>query len=80
MKIVKRSREARQYSLNGQTTSSSADLFGDQPFTHLCDTLPTSQNMFQVSEPGSIPTSDLGFSRELMVWIPNGHVLQIIQR
>lgn len=59
------------YSLDSRTTSSPADLFGDQPFTHLCDTLPTFQNLFQVSKPVSIRTSDPGFSRVLLGRTPN---------
>jgi len=73
---MERNREARPYSLDGQTTSSPADLFGYQTFTHLCDTLPTSQNMFQLAEPVSIPTSYLGFFSGLMVRDPTGMACQ----
>ncbi|MEO8327553.1 MAG: hypothetical protein ABI618_17005 [Nitrospirota bacterium] len=66
--------------MNGQTTSFLADLFGYQTFTHLCYKLPISQNVFQLSEPVSIRTPELGFSRGLMVRDPTGHILQIVQR
>jgi hypothetical protein len=36
--------------------------------------------VFHLAEPVSIWTSDLGFSRGLMVRDPTGHVLQIVQR
>ncbi len=80
MKITEQIKEARQHSLNGQTTSFLADLFGYQTFTHLCYKLPISQNVFQLWEPVSIRTSELGFSCGLMVHDPTGHVLQIVHR